>query len=87
MAYDLFFRKQIPQDVSRGGRGPAHAAEGLGVLAAIVFCAIPQVRRRAEDSRYRRELSTAYEGCPLRRTQEVPAVPMAEIVRHPWNWE
>jgi hypothetical protein len=45
------------------------------------------VRRRAEDSRYRRELSTAYEGCPLRRTQEVPAVPMAELVRHPWNWE
>lgn len=89
MAYDLVFRKQTPRIFSRGEGAAAAtaAAGGAGLLAASLFLLIPRLRRRADIARTRREYSHDYfEGrAPVRlhRTMEMPAIPMADLVRQP----
>jgi hypothetical protein len=80
MAYDLFYRKQIPTAFSRGATSAAAAgiAGGLGVLAAVGLLLVPRAVRRSEISRYRREFAG-----DLSRTQEMPAISMAELSRMP----
>lgn len=79
MAYDLFFRKQIPNSFSRGeGAAAAGIAGGLCVIAAAGALLIPKLARRTEIKRYRSE----YAG-NLHATQEMPIIPMAELMRQP----
>jgi len=79
MAYDLLFRRQIPSAFSRGETtAAAGVVGGLGVLAAVGLMLIPRAARRSEIRRYRRDFAG-----DLSRTQEMPAISMAELSRMP----
>jgi hypothetical protein len=79
MAYDLFFRRQVPSDFSRReGVTAAGIAGGLGLLAAVGLLLVPRAARRSEIRKYRREFAG-----DLSRTQEMPAISMAELSRIP----
>jgi hypothetical protein len=85
MAYDLFFRKQIPSSFSREGAVPGALAGGVGILAAIALILIPRTKRRAEAAKYRREYAYDYYGdtpkYELSRTREMPSIPMTELLK------
>ena len=78
MAYDLFYRRQTPGTFSRGATTTVGIAGGLALLGAIGALLIPKVVRRTEIKRYRSE----YAG-NLRATQELPVIPMADLMRQP----
>jgi len=81
MAYDLFYRRQIPTDISRGQVVTTGAVAGLSVLAAAGLLLVPRMRRRAEIAHYQREFSR-----DAHKTLEIPAATMREIMYSgPWR--
>jgi len=81
MAYDLLLRRHVPTNFAREGGAPAMVTGGIAVLAAVGLLVIPRARRRAEIRRYRREYAS-----DLDVTQELPAIPMAELIKQPWHY-
>ncbi len=80
MAYDLLLRRQTPSIFSRDAGTATNVAGGVGVLAAIGLLLFPKIKRRqerrAEIAWYRKRFAN-----DLYRTQEVPAIPMAEMLQ------
>lgn len=80
MAYDLLLRRQTPSIFSRDAPVATNVAGGLGVFAALAFLVVPRARRKierhSEIRRYRREFDDG-----LDKTQEMPAVRMADMFR------
>jgi hypothetical protein len=80
MAYDLLLRRQTPSIFSRDAGTTTNIAGGIGIFAALALLIVPQVRRKierkAEIQWYRKRFAN-----DLYRTQEVPAIPMAEMLR------
>jgi hypothetical protein len=73
MAYDLLLRRQVSTDLTRGG-----AVLAAGGLLALLL--VPRALRRSEVARYRQEYAD-----DLARTQEMPTISMADLVRIPYR--
>jgi len=85
MAYDLILRKQTPSIFSRdagraSGSTATNVAGGVGIFAALALLIVPRARRKIERQAdikwYRKRFAN-----DLYRTQEVPAIPMAEMLQ------
>lgn len=80
MAYDLLLRRQTPSIFSRDAPVATNVAGGVGVFAALAFLIVPRTRRKIERKReiqwYRERFAN-----DLYRTQEVPVIPMAEMLQ------
>ena len=80
MAYDLFLRRQTPSIFSRDAGTTKNVAGGVGVFAALAFLLVPRAHRKIERKReiewYRKRFAN-----DLYRTQEVPVIPMAEMLQ------
>ena len=80
MAYDLLLRKQTPHIISRDSGPASNIAGGIGILTALGILLVPRLRRMHERQKeiewYRKRFDPS-----LGRTQELPAIPMEDMVR------
>jgi hypothetical protein len=80
MAYDLILRRQTPSIFSRDASTATNVAGGVGIFAALALLLVPRARRKIERQReiqwYRKRFAN-----DLYRTQEMPAIPMAEMLQ------
>jgi hypothetical protein len=82
MAYDLLTKKIVPVNCSRDASlGPMLNKPTAALLIAggmmVVKAALSEMRREGEKAHYQREFRR-----DLHETQEVPAIPMRELVRN-----
>lgn len=80
MAYDLLLRRQTPSIFSRDAGTATNVAGGVGIFAAIAFLILPRAHRKIERRKEIRWYRERFAN-DLFRTQEVPVIPMAEMLQ------
>jgi hypothetical protein len=76
MAYDLWHRKQISQSFARGDGSSVLDMKALVMAGAVIV--LPHVSRLIDIHSHRHRLRDPH----LKTTLEMPAMPMAELVRY-----